>query len=99
MNYIIIGNGVAGTTAAEAIRKNDSQGTIKIFTDEAFPFYSRIRLMEYLAGEVELPKLQIRSNTWYGHQKIQLFLNSPVVDIDASKQAIATQSGDQHVYD
>ena len=62
MTYIIIGNGVAGTTAAETIRKNDSQGEIKIFSDEAYPFYSRIRLMEYLAGEVDLPKLQIRSN-------------------------------------
>jgi nitrite reductase (NADH) large subunit len=99
MNYIIIGNGVAGTTAAETIRKHDSQGTIKIFTDEAFPFYSRIRLMEYLAGEVDLPKLQIRSEIWYANQKIQLFLNSRVVDIDAPRQTIITQSGDRHSYD
>ena len=99
MNYVIIGNGVAGTTAAENIRKNDPQGEIKIFTDEAYPFYSRIRLIEYLAGEVELPKLQIRSNTWYDNQKIQLFLNSKVVDIDAAKKTILTQSGERHGYD
>ncbi|MGA3084445.1 MAG: FAD-dependent oxidoreductase [Thermodesulfobacteriota bacterium] len=99
MTYIIIGNGVAGTTAAETIRKNDPQSEIKIFSDEAFPFYSRIRLMEYLAGEVELPKLQIRSNAWYDNQKIQLFLNSKVVDIDAAKKTIITQSGEQHVFD
>jgi nitrite reductase (NADH) large subunit len=99
MDYIIIGNGVAGTTAAETIRKYDAQGTIKIFTDEAFPFYSRIRLMEYLAGEVDLPKLQIRSDAWYASQKIQLFLNSKVVDIDAPGQAILTQSRDRHSYD
>ncbi len=99
MKYIIIGNGVAGTTAAETIRKYDSQGEIKIFTDEAFPFYSRIRLMEYLADEVEIPKLQIRSNTWYETKKIQLFLNSRVVDIDSVKKAIVTQSGERHHYD
>ncbi len=99
MNYIIIGNGVAGTTAAENIRKNDPQGEIKIFTDEAYPFYSRIRLMEYLAGEVELPKLQIRSNSWYDNQKIELFLNSKVVDIDVASKAIQTQSGKRHSYD
>ena len=99
MDYIIIGNGVAGTTAAENIRKYDSQGTIKIFTDEAFPFYSRIRLMEYLAGEVDLPKLQIRSDTWYDNQKIQLFLNNNVVDIDGRRKAILTQSGERHSYD
>ncbi len=99
MNYIIIGNGVAGTTAAENIRKNDPEGEIKIFTDEAYPFYSRIRLMEYLAGEVELPKLQIRSHTWYDNQKIKLFLNSKVVDIDVAGKAIITQSGERHSYD
>jgi nitrite reductase (NADH) large subunit len=99
MNYIIIGNGVAGTTAAEQIRKNDPEGIIKIFTEESYPFYSRIRLMEYLAGEVELAKLQIRSNPWYDNQKILLFLNSKVVDIDVSRQAIITQSGDRHIYD
>src|SRR4030042_3429268 len=99
MNYVIIGNGVAGTTAAENIRKNDPQGEIKIFTEEAYPFYSRIRLIEYLAGEVELPKLQIRSNTWYDDQKIQLFLNRKVVDIDTDKKVIVTQSGERHGYD
>jgi nitrite reductase (NADH) large subunit len=99
MTYIIIGNGVAGTTAAETIRKNDSQGEIKIFSDEAYPFYSRIRLMEYLAGEVELPKLQIRSTAWYDNQKIQLFLNNKVVDIDAVKKEVVTQPGERHVFD
>ena len=99
MIYIIIGNGVAGTTAAETIRKNDPQGEIKIFSDEAYPFYSRIRLMEYLAGEVELPKLQIRSKAWYDNQKIHLFLNSKVIDIDVAKKEVVTQSGERYVYD
>jgi nitrite reductase (NADH) large subunit len=99
MAYIIIGNGVAGTTAAETIRINDPNGEIKIFSDEAMPFYSRIRLMEYLAGEVELPKLQIRSNVWYDNQKIRLFLNSKVIDIDLAKKEIVTQSGERHHFD
>jgi nitrite reductase (NADH) large subunit len=99
MNYIIIGNGVAGTTAAETIRKNDSQGIIKIFTDEGHPFYSRIRLMDCLAGEVDFPKLQIHSNAWYDQHNIQLFLNKKVVDIDAVKKEILTVTGERHGYD
>ena len=99
MIYIIIGNGVAGTTAAETIRKHDSQGTIKIFSDEAHPFYSRIRLMEYLAGEVDLPKLKIHSSDWYDQHNIQLFLNSRIVDIDAVKKEIVIASGEKQKYD
>ena len=99
MNYLIIGNGVAGTTAAETIRKKDPQGEIKIFTDEAFPFYSRIRLMEYLADEVDIPKLQIRSNNWYDSQKIRLFLNTKIIDIDINRKEVVARSGERHAYD
>ena len=99
MIYIIIGNGVAGTTAAETIRKNDPAGDIKIFTDEAFPFYSRIRLMEFLAGELDLPKLQIRSSNWYDDQKIKLFLNTKIIDIDKDRKEVVSQSGDRYAYD
>jgi nitrite reductase (NADH) large subunit len=99
MNYIIIGNGVAGTTAAENIRKIDPAGDIKIFSDEALPFYSRIRLMEYLAGEVDLPKLQIRSDSWYETQKIKLFLNSKIVAVDKDRKTVTAQSGEQFGYD
>ena len=37
--YIIIGNGVAGNAAAEAIRKHDQNGAISIFAREEYPFY------------------------------------------------------------
>jgi nitrite reductase (NADH) large subunit len=99
MKTIIIGNGVAGTTAAETIRKTDPAGEIKIFTDEAFPFYSRIRLMEFLAGELDLPKLQILSNNWYDEQKINLFLNTKIVEVDKDQKEVVTQSGKRYPYD
>ena len=50
--YLIIGNGVAGTTAAESIRKQDPEGTITVVTEEEIPFYYRIRLNEYISGDV-----------------------------------------------
>ncbi len=51
MNYIIIGNGVAGTEAAKAIRNRDPHAEIMIFTQDHYPFYSRLRLPELLAKE------------------------------------------------
>jgi nitrite reductase (NADH) large subunit len=50
--YLIIGNGVAGTTAAESIRRNDAKGEITIVTDEDLPFYYRIRLPDLLGRNV-----------------------------------------------
>jgi NADPH-dependent 2,4-dienoyl-CoA reductase/sulfur reductase-like enzyme len=44
--------GVAGTTAAEFIRKQDVKGKITIVTGEALPFYYRIRLNEYISADI-----------------------------------------------
>ena len=99
MKYAIIGNGVAGTTAAAAIRKVDPTGEIRMITEEGYPFYSRIRLMEYISGDVDLPKLQIKNQAWYEENKIQLVLNSPVTDIDRAGQEVVTQSGQKFPYD
>ena len=99
MKYLIVGNGVAGTTAAAAIRKTDSTGEIRMITEEAHPFYSRIRLMEFISGEVDLPKLQIKNQAWYEENKIQLVLNSRVADIDQSAREIVTTAGQKFLYD
>ena len=99
MKYIIIGNGVAGTTAAAAIRKTDSTGEIQILTEEPYPFYSRIRLMEYISGDVDLSKLQIKNQAWYEENKIQLALNNRVTEIDSVAREVVTPSGEKFSYD
>jgi len=77
-NYVIVGNGVAGTTAAEQIRKRDKEGVITIFSDEEIPFYWRIRLNEYLAGEITREGLMAKKEGWYKDNLIDLRLASPV---------------------
>jgi len=99
MEYVIVGNGVAGTTAAAAIRKNDPTGPIRMITDEPRPFYSRIRLMEYLSGETDLPQLQIKKEAWYQENKIELTLADRVTGIDPERREVTTASGQRLKYD
>jgi len=99
MKYVVIGNGVAGTAAALNIRKIDSQGTITVISEEPYPFYSRIRLMEFLAGDVDEKGLIIRKNQWYEDNRIELILNTHVSEIDAVKKEVITSSGDKVKYD
>ena len=95
MKYIIIGNGVAGTTAAINIRKIDHEGEIAILSDEAYPFYSRIRLMEYISGDADESSLVIYKDAWYEKNNIKLLLNTPVSEIDKNKKEVITSS--EHV--
>ncbi|MFA4828969.1 MAG: FAD-dependent oxidoreductase [Thermodesulfovibrionales bacterium] len=99
MKYIIIGNGVAGTTAAANIRKVDPEGEITIVSDEAYPFYSRIRLIDYLAGETDEKGLVIYKDAWYEKNNIKLLLNTPVSEIDKDMKEIAIPSGQRLKYD
>lgn len=99
MKYIIIGNGVAGTTAAANIRKIDNEGEITIVSAEAYPFYSRIRLIDYLAGETDEKGLVIYKDAWYEKNNIKLLLNTPVPDIDKGSKEIVTPSGQRIKYD
>ncbi len=52
MRYVIIGNGIAGVSAAEAIRELDKTGTIVMISDEAVPPYSRPMISMVLDGSV-----------------------------------------------
>ena len=50
--HLIIGSGVAGISAAEAIRKREPDSAITIVTDDPHGYYSRPGLAYYLTGEV-----------------------------------------------
>ncbi len=50
--YLIVGQGVAGIAAAEAIRAADAAGEIVLLSDDPHGYYSRPGLAYYLTGEI-----------------------------------------------
>ena len=93
MKYVIIGNGVAGTTAAEHIRKLDSESEVTIISNENYPFYSRIRLIEHLAGTATPDDIIIKKPDWYSENKLELILKDPVININKVSKVVDTQNG------
>ena len=61
MNYVMIGSGVAGIAAIEAIRSLDPLGNIVLIGDDPHGFYSRPGLAYYLTGELHDKALFPRS--------------------------------------
>jgi nitrite reductase (NADH) large subunit len=98
-HYLIIGNGVAGTTAAEHIRKQDQDGKITIVTDENFPFYWRVRLNEYLAGDISEEGLVAKKPQWYKNERIDLKLNTRVIGVDPKEKFVSTEENLRLSYD
>lgn len=93
MKYIIVGNGVAGMAAAEAIRERDAAGQINIYTEENYYHYSRPRVIEYLGGSATSEKIVIRGPEYYKKLDIQLFRGTTVESIDPAARSIATKGG------
>jgi NADPH-dependent 2,4-dienoyl-CoA reductase/sulfur reductase-like enzyme/pSer/pThr/pTyr-binding forkhead associated (FHA) protein len=98
ISYLIIGNGIAGVTAAEILRNEDSAADITVIADDPFPVYYRPALKDYLAGRVREDKLWARPNSFYQDHRIR-FLSDRVVGIQAGQHTIHMQSGRQAAYD
>lgn len=79
---------MAGTTAAQNIRRFDETADITIITEEGTPFYSRIRLPEFIAGTLEEKKLIIHKDIWYEENRINIVTNKKVISIDPAARQV-----------
>jgi NAD(P)H-nitrite reductase large subunit len=79
--YVIVGNGFAGTTAAEQLRKNDPACEIDLFGDEPYTLYNRISLPPMLRRQIPQAKVMIRDEAWHERQRINLHLRTSVEEI------------------
>jgi NAD(P)H-nitrite reductase large subunit len=97
--YVIIGNGVAGTTAAETLRKNDPNCSIYLLTNELYPLYNRVSLPRFLQGVITEQKVMIRDFAWHEQRNIQLVTETLVTNINTDERVVATASGLRLSYD
>lgn len=88
MRVLIVGNNVAGTTLAKALRDSDAGVDVEIFTDESTPYYPRPRLVDYLEGKVQEKDMLFYPADWYGKNRLRLNLNSKVERIDRGGKKI-----------
>ncbi len=86
--YVIIGNGAAANAAADLLRREDPDSPITLISDEAFPFYYRHKLSDYLAGWVEEGDLTVRSPEHYRQTKLRLRLGQRVVKVALAERTL-----------
>src|SRR5258707_6208670 len=90
--YVVIGNGIAGVTAAEILRAEDASAEITVIADDPFPVYYRPALKDYLAGRVHEDKLWARPTSFYQDQRIR-FLSARVNTIQAGQHRVQLSNG------
>ena len=97
--YLIVGNGVAGTTAADYMRQNDPAGEITIVSGEDLPFYYRVRLPDLLGGTVDESELVAKKKDWYGERKVVLKLAARIIRAVPEEKKLVAEDGASFTYD
>ncbi len=98
MRYVLIGAGVAGIAAIEAIRSLDKTGEITIISDDPHGYYSRPGLAYYLTGEISDRALYPRTQDDY--QKLNFkYLKSRVTSVFPLEHSLVLQENSKLKYD
>src|SRR3954469_15766182 len=90
--YLIIGDGAAGTSAAEQLRRADPQALIAIYSDDPHPAYFRAALTNYLLGELTENQLWAVPPNFYQDRQIHRVL-ARVASIDPGRAEVRLASG------
>ncbi len=93
IDYLIVGNGVAGKKAAETIRNIDKTGSITIISEEKSNFYYRPQLPEFIAGKVTEKSLFARNDKFYTEKNIDLQLGVKAQKITTQKNLVELDNG------
>ena len=99
MKYVIIGDGTAGATAAEKIRKEDDEASIKVFTDESQALYNRIMLKTFMKGTLPAQYTQMHDENWYEKKDIDLHLETRIGEVKDEYNTVISEYGEEYSYD
>lgn len=97
--FVIIGNGGAGTTACEEIRKRNPVASIHLISRENVIGYNRPMLTKGILSEIDMMNLFIKPYAWYGENNIKVTLNKNVTSIDSKNKVITFSDGSTDTYD
>lgn len=93
-NYLIVGAGIAGVTAAKEIRKHDKEGSILLLGNEKVRPYFRIQLTAILGDDApEIPYLD--KEGWEEKLALDVKPGAEVVSVDFDAMTVTLADGEK----
>ena len=89
-SLVIVGNGAAGIEAARTVRRLSEEVEIHVYSAEPYPFYSRLYLTSFLAGEKRREELFVYNDEWYTANRIVQHLSEEVKEIIPEERKVLT---------
>ncbi len=99
MKILIIGNGIAGLSAAEEIRKKNKEVDIQIITKEKYHTYYRTQLSHFLSKDFKVEDIYVKPEKWYRENNIKVHLNIEVISINKDNKRVKLSNNQELTYD
>ncbi len=96
---VVLGGGVAGVSAVEAICKRTAQADVTLISREDDLPYWRLNLSRFLAGEITADDLPIHPADWYAAKNVDLRLGTEAVELDPAAKQVRLRNGETLSYD
>lgn len=98
--FVIVGAGLAGAKAAEALRAEGFDGRIVLIGQEPERPYERPPLSKsYLQGQSEREKIYVHPAAWYAEHGVELRTSTTVTGIDPARHQVSLSRGEPLGYD
>jgi NAD(P)H-nitrite reductase large subunit/ferredoxin len=96
---VIIGNGVAGISAAERLRESDARCQIDIIARESHFFYNRMGLARVVYGRSAMTGLYLLPESWFTQNRITVWRNTIADTVNRTDKTVTLGTRETLPYD
>ena len=96
---VVIGNGIAGVTAADHVRRRHPDCAIDVVAAEPHPLYNRMGISRLIYGRSAMVGLHLLPDAWYDDNRITCWLNTRALQIDRDAGEVVLGTGERLPFD
>ena len=99
VSVVVLGNGIAGVTAADFVRRGHPDCEIHVVGSESHVLYNRMGISRLVYGRSAMQGLYLLPEQWYDEHQIIAWLNTLASRIDLESKQVFLATGDTLPYD
>ncbi|MDT0620351.1 molybdopterin-dependent oxidoreductase [Croceitalea vernalis] len=96
---VVIGAGAAAYRFIQSYREKNEKDELHVFSKEAYPFYNRVLLPEYVNEELPWEALLKLKEGELEKLQVHLYPNNGIAKIEEEKKIVIDDYGKEHSYD
>jgi nitrite reductase (NADH) large subunit len=99
VSVVVLGNGIAGVTAADFVRRGHPECEIHVVGSEPHALYNRMGISRLVYGRSAMQGLYLLPEQWYDDHQIVAWMNTVASSVDVATKRVLLATGDTIAYD